>query len=358
MDRLTSMLKILTEADGVPSYEGEVKRIVEQYLLPLSSEIKRDRLGSIVGKKVGNADGPRVLLAGHLDEVGFMVTHITDQGFIRFQQLGGWWPHTLPSQRVKVKTRKGDYIGVIGSKAPHVLKPEERKKVLELKDLFIDVGAKDREDAEKMGIRLGDPIIPVSEFFTMRDGELWVGKALDNRAGCALAIEVMQRLQDEEHPNIVYGGATVQEEVGLRGAQTLANLIQPEIAFALDVGIANDTPGFGKDQPPNHVGKGPLLVLADATMVGHPKLRRLVLDVAEEKEISIQFDTLMGGGTDGGKFHLAGIGCPTVVIGFATRYIHSHNSIMSRKDFEQAATLLTEVVKRLDRKTVEEITYR
>ncbi|SFI79924.1 M42 family metallopeptidase [Thermoflavimicrobium dichotomicum] len=358
MDRLTQMMKVLTEAEGIPGYEHEVRKVMEEYLSPLSDELLRDQLGGVVGKKAGNPDGPRILLAGHLDEIGFIVTHITDKGYLRFQQLGGWWTHTLLSQRVKVKTKKGDYIGLVGSKPPHVLKAEERKKVLELKDLFIDVGAKSREDAEEMGIRLGDPIVPVSEFFTMRNDELWVGKAIDNRAGCALAIEVLNRLQNEEHPNVVYAGATVQEEVGLRGAQTLANLVQPDIAFALDVGIANDTPGSDQDQSPNYMGEGPVITLADASMIGHPELRRLVMDVAEEKEIPVQLEVLMGGGTDGGKFHISGTGCPTVVIGFATRYIHSHNAIMSRRDFEQAATLLTEVIKRLNRETVDQITYR
>jgi endoglucanase len=353
MDRLTQMMKELTEANGVSGFEGAVRRKMEQYLKPLSNEILRDRLGSVVGKKTGDPKGPRILLAGHLDEIGFMVTHITDRGFLRFQPLGGWWSHNVLSHRVTVQSRKGDYLGVIGSKAPHVLTPEERKKLLDLKDMFIDVGASSREEVEEMGIRPGDPIVPVSDFFTLKNGELWGGKALDNRAGCAMAVEVLRGLQDQVHPNVVFAGATVQEEVGLRGASTLAHLIKPDIAFALDVGVAYDTPGFESYPAESYVGKGPLLYLMDSTLVGHSGLRNLLIDTAEELEIPLQYDALIRGGTDGGRFHLCGIGCPTVSIGFATRYIHSHNALMSRTDFEQAVRLVTAVVKKLDRKKME-----
>lgn len=355
MDEMTQMMKQLTETDGVPGHEREVRTIMQEYLQPLSDEIVKDRLGSVLGKKTGRADGPKVLLAGHLDEIGFMVTQITSKGFLRFHPLGGWWPHNVLSQRVKVKTRKGEYTGIIGSKAPHVLKKEEREKVMELKDLYIDIGAKDEEDAKEMGVRPGDWIVPVSDFTTMRGGELWVGKALDNRAGCALAVEVLKRLKNADHPNIVYAGATVQEEVGLRGAGTVANLVEPDIAFALDVGIAYDTPGNESQHMTCNVGDGPLVLLFDATMVPHTGLRDFVMDTAEEIGIKVQVDALSGGGTDAGKFHTSGVGCPSLVVGFATRYIHSHNAIMSKSDFDQAAALLTAVINKLDWNKVNEL---
>ncbi|WP_258169040.1 M42 family metallopeptidase [Paenibacillus sp. AR247] len=243
MDEMTQRMKVLTECDGVPGHEGAVRAQMKSYLEPLSEELVMDRLGSVFGVKTGLAGGPKVMLAGHLDEIGFMVTQITTKGFLRFNQLGGWWAHNVLSHRVKVKTRKGEYIGIIGSKPPHVLEAEERTKVMKLKDLYIDIGAKDEADAKERGVRPGDWVVPVSDFFTMRDGELWAGKALDNRSGCSLAVEILSRLQNEQHPNVIYAGATVQEEVGLRGAGTAANLIQPDVAFALDVGIAHDTPG-------------------------------------------------------------------------------------------------------------------
>lgn len=355
MDEMTKMMKELTETDGASGFEGNVKDKMMEYLQPLTEEIVKDRLGSVLGKKTGDAPGPKVLLAGHLDEIGFLVTAITPKGFLRFQQLGGWWPHSVLSQRVKVKTRKGDYIGIVGSKPPHILDKAEREKVVPLKNMYIDIGAKDAEDAKAMGVRPGDWIVPVSEFTTMRNDELWVGKALDNRAGCALAVEVLKRLQNDSHPNIIYAGATVQEEVGLRGAVTVANAVQPDIAFALDVGVAYDTPGSESQHTVSNVGEGPLVLLYDATMIPHAGLRDLVMDTAEELGIPVQVDVMPGGGTDGGKFHLSGTGCPTLCVGFPVRYIHSHNGVMSKQDFDQAAALLTAVIKKLDRDKANEL---
>ncbi|WP_289138883.1 M42 family metallopeptidase [uncultured Brevibacillus sp.] len=352
MDDTTKLIKQLTEVDGVPGHEREVRKKMEQLLEPLSEQLLKDKLGGVLGKKAGAENGPKILLAGHLDEIGFMVTHITSKGFLRFIQLGGWWPHNILSQRVKVKTRKGEHLGIIGSKPPHALEKEEREKVMKLKDLYIDIGAKDEADAKAMGVRPGDWIVPASDFTTMRDGELWVAKALDNRAGCALAVEVLNRLQNTDHPNVVYAGATVQEEVGSRGAGTVAHLVDPDIAFALDVGIAYDTPGNESYPMTCNVGDGPLVMLFDATMIPHTGLRDLVMDTAEEIGIHVQVDALAGGGTDAAKFHTNGIGCPSLVVGFATRYIHSHNSIMAKRDFEQAAELLVAVIKKLDRETV------
>lgn len=353
MDKLTQLMKRLSEVDGVPGFEHEVRTEMERWLAPVADEIRRDRLGGVVGVKTGLADGPRILLAGHLDEVGFIVSHITTKGFLRFQQLGGWWPHSLLSQRVKIKTRSGDVIGIVGAKAPHVLPAEERGKVMKLEEMYIDIGASSPEEVSEMGVRPGDPIIPAADFFTLKDDRLWAGKALDNRAGCALAIEVLERLQGESHPNVLYAGATVQEEVGLRGAATLAELVKPDIAIAVDVGVSMDTPGLEGQQVPCDMDKGPIVVLLDAHMVSHPGLRNLVLDTAEELGIPVQTVVSMGGGTDAGRFHVNGIGCPSVALGFATRYIHTHNAVMSRRDFEQTAELVTEVVKKLSRERIQ-----
>jgi putative aminopeptidase FrvX len=355
MDEQTKMIQELCEADGVPGFEREVRIKMRELLTPYSEEVLTDRLGSIVGKKTGDAKGPKILIAGHLDEIGWMVTSITSKGFLRFQPLGYWWPHVVLAQRVKIKTRKGDLMGIVGSKAPHTLTAKELERVLEFKEMFIDVGAASKEEAEEMGIRPGDMIVPLSEFTTMRNGELLVGKAIDNRAGCALAVEVMRRLQNESHPNVLYGGATVQEEIQMRGAGTLANLVQPDIAFALDVGVAYDTPGYEGYQKSCNLGEGPLTFIYDASMIPNVPLRDLVHDTAKELGINLQVDALTGGAQDGGKFHIAGIGCPTIALGFATRYIHSHAAILSKKDWEQAADLLVAVIKKLDREMVDQI---
>jgi len=353
VDQTLELLKTLTEANGVPGFEREVRLHMEHYLAPLSDELLHDNLGGVVGKKVGDSNGPRILIAGHLDEVGFMVTHISEKGFLYFQPIGGWWPHVMLAQRVRVKGRSGDVIGIIGSKPPHVLNAEDRNKLMPIKDMFIDVGAKDAADVEAMGVRPGDMVTPVSDFFTMRGGELLAGKAMDNRAGCAVAVEVLKQLQGEAHPNVVYSGATTQEEVGLRGAKTLANLVQPDIAIAVDVGLAYDTPGFDAHPASANVGDGPLMLIYDASMVPHVGLRNLIMDTAKEVGIHLQVDAIAGGGTDAGSFHFSGAGVPSIALGFATRYIHSHTAILARSDFDQLVTLIAAVVKKLDAATVE-----
>ncbi|SFI79865.1 M42 family metallopeptidase [Thermoflavimicrobium dichotomicum] len=351
MDSLEKLMKDLIESDGTSGFERDVAKKMEEYMIPYSEEIVKDRLGSIVAKKTGHPDGPRVLIAGHMDEIGFMVTHITDDGFLKFQPIGFWWTHNLLHQRVKVKSTHGDYLGIIGGNSLTYAVSKKSNQLMEIKDMYIDVGANSKERVKEMGIRLGDPVVPLSDFFTMQNGEIWGGKAMDNRVGCALAIETLRRLQKEEHPNVVWSGATVQEEVGLRGAATLAHLVDPDIALVVDIIDAYDTPNFRGYDGKCRIGDGPVLVMKDVTMIGHRGLRDLIVDTAKELGIPLQFDSITYGGTDGGKFHVHGIGCPTIFLAIPTRYAHSHNTIMSRQDFEQAATLLTAVVKKLDQNT-------
>jgi putative aminopeptidase FrvX len=351
VDATLTMMQELTDAPGVSGFEEPVRAVMRRYLEPLG-EILTDNLGSIAGRKVGKQGGPKIMLAGHLDEIGFMVTRITDDGYLKFQTLGGWWEQVMLAQRVEVYTRNGPVIGVIGSKPPHVLSPEERKRVYEKKDMFIDVGASSREEAISFGIRPGDPVIPVCPFTVMQNPKLLMAKAWDNRFGCALAIEVVRRLQDEQHENEVFAVGNVQEEVGLRGATTTSNLIQPDIGFAFDTGIAGDTPGVTPDEAESKLGKGPTILLYDGSLIPHVGLRDLVIDTAEAENIPIQFDKIAGGGTDAGRIHLNGIGVPSLVVGVPVRYIHSHASIMHRDDFDNAVKLMVAVVKRLDAETV------
>ncbi len=355
-DQTLQMFKELTEAPGAPGSEAPAREVMKKYIEPYADEVYTDNLGSLIARK--GSTGPKILIAGHLDEVAFMVTRITDDGFIKFQALGGWWEQVMLAQRVTIQTRKGEVIGVIGSKPPHILPPEARKKPVEKKDMFIDIGASSKEEAEEFGVRPGDAIIPVSPFTVLKNPNMLMAKAWDNRIGCAIAIEVLKRLKDEKHENTVYGVGTVQEEVGIRGAQTSVNMIQPDIAFAVDVGIAGDTPGISPDEAASKMGKGPQILLFDASMVPHRGLRDFVIEVAEEENIPFQYEALAGGGTDAGRFHLHGKGVPSLVIGVATRYIHSHAGILHRDDFEKAVELLVKVIKRLNEKTVKELTFK
>src|SRR5699024_10210456 len=185
LDQTLTMLKELTDAKGIPGNEKEPREVMETYLKPYSDEEYTDNLGSLIGKKTGETDGPKTNVAGHLDEVGFMVKRIDKEGFIYFQTVGGWWSQVMLAQRVTIMGSKGDVTGIIGSKPPHILSAEARKKPVEIKDMFIDVGASNKEEAESFGIKPGDSIVPYFEFTPLKNENMLLAKAWDNRIGCA-----------------------------------------------------------------------------------------------------------------------------------------------------------------------------
>jgi putative aminopeptidase FrvX len=349
VDRTQDLLRELSEAHGVAGYEAEVRAVVRRHLEPLGG-IDHDRIGSLVCRQ-GEA-GPRVMLAAHMDEIGFMVKHITDDGFVRFLPLGGWWDQVILGQCVVVKTHKGDLPGTIGAKPPHVLPQEERKKVVEQKDMYIDIGATSKAQVEEAGVRLGDPVVPDSAFRVMANPKVFMGKGFDDRVGLALMIETMNHFAGEPHPNVLHGVATVMEEVGLRGAKTSADLVNPDVAIILESDICGDVPGIKPEESAVKLGRGPALLLMDARMIPNLKFRDLVIETAKELEIPLQFSAGLGGATDGGQIHLHGTGVPTVVLGVPVRHIHSHAGIMHRDDYDAALRLLLALVKRLDDGTV------
>lgn len=355
MDQTEVLLKEITEAPGVPGYEGEVRAVIRRHLEGITT-IEQDRIGSIICKKIGLADSPKVMLAGHMDEIGFMVKLITEEGFIKFVPLGGWWDQVMLAQRVLIKTAKGDVFGVIGAKSPHMLPPEERKKLVEKKDMYIDIGATNEKEVGERGVRPGDPVIPISDFAILANPKTYMAKAWDDRVGCALFIQAIQRLTQEIHPNTVYGVGTVQEEVGLRGAKTSAHVVSPDVAIILEVDIAGDVPGIEPEESAIKLGKGPSLLVYDARMIPNLKLRDLVIETAQELEIPLQFSAIEGGATDGGMIHVHAEGVPTVVIGVPTRHIHSPVGIMHRDDYDNALKLVVALIKKLDQATVQELT--
>ncbi len=356
MDDIEILLQELTEASGVPGYEYGVRVKIREYLAPVG-EIIQDKMGSLICKKGGDTDVPRVALVGHMDEIGFMVKHLTDEGFIKFTPLGGWWDQVLLAQRVKIKTRNEYVIGVIGAKPPHLLhKDEERKKIVEKRDMYIDIGATSKQEVEEIGVRIGDPIIPISAFTVLANSDRYMAKSFDDRVGCALTIVALRELATSKHPNTVYGVATVQEEVGLRGATTSVEVVNPDVAIILDVDIAGDVPGIKPEESSIKLGNGPSLLAYDEMMIPNLKLRDLVIDTAKEINIPLQISAMEGGATDGAPIHLHKSGVPSVVLAVPTRHIHSHNAIMHRKDFDQAAKLLVEIIKRLDNATVTDFT--
>jgi putative aminopeptidase FrvX len=355
MDQTEKLLKEITEVGGVPGYESDVRAVMRRYLEEIAT-IEQDKIGSFIGKHVGSDERPRVMLAGHMDEIGFMVTLITKEGFVKFVPLGGWWDQVLLGHRVTIKTAKGDMVGVLGAKPPHMLDAEERKKVVEKKDMYIDIGACSEEEVRQIGVRPGDPVIPVSEFAVMANPRMYLSKAFDNRVGCALAIDTVRQLADDGHPNTVYAVGTVQEEVGLRGAKTSAYAINPDVGIILEVDIAGDVPGIKPEESAITMGRGPTMLVYDARMIPNLKLRDMVIATAKELGLPLQFSAMSGGATDGGMIHIHNEGVPTVVIGVPTRHIHSHNAILCRDDYDRALQLVVALVKKLDADTVAGLT--
>jgi putative aminopeptidase FrvX len=355
MDPTIQLLKELTEEAGVPGYESPIRAVVRKYLEPLG-ELSQDKIGSVICRQAGDQASPRVMLAGHMDEIGFMVKYITDEGFLKFLQLGGWFDQVLLGQRVVIKTRVGDVVGVIGARPPHLLSAEERSKVVKKNDMYIDIGASSRADVEAAGVRAGDPVVPRADFVPLAGGKTYLSKAFDDRVGTALVISVLTELKQQPAPNTVFGVATVMEEVGVRGATTSVRVVDPDVAIVLESDIAGDVPGIKPEESAVRLGKGPTLLIYDARMIPNLKLRDLVLDLAAELNIPLQLSYIEGGATDGQAIHLHDTGVPTVVIGVPARHIHSHSSILHRDDYDQAVRLVTALVRRLDAATVAALT--
>ena len=350
------LMKKMMDSFGPSGFEREINSLVKKEVETFADEIFSDQLGTVAFTL--NGEGPKVLLTGHTDEVGFIVSSITDDGFLTFNQLGGWWDQVLLAQKVLIRTKKGEHVGIIASKPPHILPQEERKKMVEKKDMFIDIGASSRKEVEEAGIRVGDPIVPLSPFEIIRDGKIAMGKAFDDRIGTFVIIEAMKRIKEGKitHPNKIIGAATVQEEVGLRGAQTIAQTVNPDVAIVLEVDIAGDVPGIKPHEALTKLGEGPGLITYDRSMIPNQPFKELVIETAQQSQIPLQLSQMAGGGTDAGRIHVNASGCPTVVITVPTRHIHSHVGFLSLKDTENAIRLVVEVLKKLNWDTVKSFT--
>ena len=340
---MKDLLKKLSDAHGVSGFEDEVRNIMIDELKDHVDDVVVDEMGNMIATRNGKSDGKKIMLAAHMDEIGLMVRYIDKNGFIKFSKIGGINDQMLLNQEVTIRTSNGDVTGVIGSKPPHRMKEAERKKITDYENMFIDIGASDKEDAEKM-VKLGDVGTIKQEFTPL--GKLYKGKALDNRIGCAVLIEVMKNAKTSA---TVYGVGTVQEEVGLKGAKTSAFRLNPDMAIALDVTIAGDHPGIKEEDAPTKIGKGPGVILADASgrgLITHPKVKELIISVAEEKDIPIQLEVSDGGTTDATAIHLTREGIPTGVISPPSRYIHTPVSVIGMEDVENAVKLITAILER------------
>lgn len=343
---LNETLEKLSNACGVTGRENEVRELMIQLMEPYADEIVVDKLENVIAIKKGKSTAPKIMLAAHMDEVGLMVKTITKEGFLQFTKMGGIDDRILPAQKVTVFSRKRAFPGIIGSKPPHIQKEDERKKVMAFDELFIDIGAESKEDALALGVAVGDPV-GFDIKYVQLGRDVVMGKAFDNRAGCVAMIETLKMLEKTDYTVCAVG--TVQEEVGLRGAATAAFGVDPDLAIALDVTVAGDTPGIREFDTSTKIGKGPVLSISDSGLITHPKVLQWLLDSAEEEKIPYQIEAGLMGSTDAARIYLTRQGIPSGNISIATRYIHSPVSVLCLKDIENAAKLTVAAIQRISK---------
>jgi putative aminopeptidase FrvX len=355
-DRVARLLAELSNAPGPSGFEGPVREIVARELRAQGLEVSTDGLGSVSGVLHGSSDGPRIMLAAHMDEVGAMVRFVTPEGMVKFQLLGGWLDQALVDQRWTIVTRKGPVTAISGLRSVHITPPDDRNRVTPRDDVFLDVGARSREEAEALGIRAGDPVVPAVAFTELADHR-YSGKAMDDRVGCVMLLETLRRLKEQgsKTPNTIHFVGTVQEEVGLRGAHTAAEGIRPDLGISLEAGIAADHPGGRPDWAQERLGAGPVIYLADAAMLVNLRLRDFFERVASENNIPLQTEVTAAGAEDSAELQRYAAGTPSINFAVATRYLHSHNSMIERADLDRAIDLLVKILPRLDSKTVADI---
>jgi putative aminopeptidase FrvX len=349
LEEIKSLLEKFTNAHGISGFEGDVRKLLEKELEPYVDSIREDVMGNLIAVKKGK--GPSVMLAAHMDEIGLMVRYIDDNGFLRFVGIGGWFDQTLLNQRVMVHGKKGSIYGVIGSKPPHVMKDEDRKKPVKLEDMFIDIGAKGVEDAGNLGIEIGTPVSIDQEFVSLANGKV-TSKAFDNRAGVVILLEVMKQLHERKIEANVYAVGTVQEEVGLKGAKTCAFGLCPDVALALDTTIPGDHPGINKTDSTLELGKGPVITVADASgrgLIAHPQILRWLRETAGENEVPYQLGVGSGGTTDATSIHLSKEGIPTGTVSIATRYIHSPVEVLDMADIKTCVSLIVKAIENVQK---------
>lgn len=338
------LLKELSEAAGVPGREEAIRAIVRRELSPLADEVRTDALGNVIARLKGRGgSGPKVMLAAHMDEIGFLVKHVDEKtGYLRIDPVGGFDPRVLVAKRVVVHTESGDLVGAIGTQPVHLLTEEERKKPLEIKDLFVDVGLPAEE--VKARVQIGDFVTLRQDFVEM--GELLSGKAMDDRVGLFVLIEAVRRLRGSSFEAEVYAVATTQEEVGLRGARVSGYGVSPDVGIALDVTIASDVPGTSESDYVTKLGEGVALKIKDSASVSNPKLVRFLRKLAEERDIPYQLEILPRGGTDAGALQLTKEGVAAVTLSIPTRYVHSVVECVHPRDVEATLELLVAFLER------------
>jgi putative aminopeptidase FrvX len=334
-----ALLKRLCETPGISGSEEPMLRLVAQEMRPLVDTIEADVMGNVIGTKRGADSGPRVMIAAHVDEIGFRVRYIDEKGFLRLLPVGGWDPRTMVAQRVLVTGYKGNTLrGTLmpGAKPPHLLTAEEANKPVKIEEFFVDLGLPAERVKEQ--VELGDMV--TMDRTCEQVGDMVVSKTLDDRLSVFIMIEALRKLHGKKVTANVLAVATTQEEVGLRGATTSAYALKPDIGIALDVTLAVDIPGNPESEQVTQLGHGTAVKISDSSLICHPKLVRHFRDIAEAKGIKYQLELLPRGGTDAGGIQRSRGGVPSFTLSTPTRYIHTVNEMAHVEDIQASIDLL------------------
>lgn len=347
MSEIETILVKLADAFGPSGFESEARRLFQEIISEVCAEIDFDNLGSIIAYHRGRKETPKILLAAHLDEVGLMVRGILPGGQLKVVPLGSWWAPALLAQPVIIRSQNREFTGVIGAKPPHYLKDEEKNRQLRIEDLYLDVGARCAAEVAALGIAVGDPVVPAVRARALSPDSVLMGKAFDDRAGCAVIAQVLREL-DDTHPNLVIGAGTVQEENGLKGAKSVATKVQPDLCLVLEGAPADDFPDCGPIIQ-GKLGEGPQIRCFDPTLIANRGLVKLALNEARNLGIPYQIAVRESGGTDGAAIQVqTAAGAPVLVIGIPVRYAHSHQGIINLNDLKAAVKLVKALLYQLD----------
>ncbi len=352
-DQTVDLLRQLADAAGPPGFEEPVRSVMVSAMRPYADSLRFDGMGSILAAQ--GSTGPRVMVDAHMDELGGEIRRVTPNGLLTMQMLGGWLDQALVDQRWIILGDKGPIHAITGIRDVHVVPAEERTRVFPRDSLYLDVGAHTADEVKQMGLSPGDPVVPDSPFLALNGTNNYLGKAWDDRVGCAVIVEVMRRLAKQPHPNqIVYAIAT-QEEVGLRGAHTAAEAVKPDLGLALEAGITGDVFPGKPEETQAKLGAGPGIFVYNSSQLPNRRLVAFVKSTAESLKIPLQLDLVQGYGDDSAEIQKSNGGVPTVCLVVPVRYTHAHNGIMNRRDFDQMVELMVALLQGLDAATVQRI---
>lgn len=347
-DETERLLEELTNAHGVSGFEGPVRDILKREWKDLLTGLHSDGLGNLIGSLPGSSESPRVLLMAHMDEVGFLVRHIDENGYLYIHNVGGYFDQSVLTQRLSILTARGEVLGYTGMKSGHILRPDERDRMIPLQDMFVDVGASSRAEAEAMGLRPGLPVAYATKFAVLNGTRRYLAKAWDDRVGLAVITEALRQLRNRSHPNNLQVAATVQEEIGLRGASVVTATTSPDIVINLEIGIASDFPLLtSKALSQEELGNGPGIFVFDGSMIPNNKYIEWILRLADENVIPVQFESVTGYGEDAAMIQKSARGIPAVNIGIPTRYGHSQSGVIDRADYDRTVALVVKMIERL-----------